>query len=315
MGVIWFILRDGFRGAFQLGYFPLSCLRQASTCRSATQYVGEPHIADNISSFAVSPDGKQVVLGFDFGSLSIVDQQGTASPLTEDGAFDAAWAPDSRSVLYYTSDQAGERTIWVVSLASKERAQISTGLEAVWASDSQGLLFRPIGSGSQILLQPLTQSEQPTRVDFGSAIFSPSVSVDGTKLAVVQASKPSAIMVHTFKSDEYTSHALDLDSATHLQWSPSSRLIAFSGNTDRLSPPQIYVLDTETSSTTLLAGSAEAEELPSWVSDTGLAFLQGGDIWYAQLGAMPQDLTSTDAGLQISAFQVACGPDPAAPER
>jgi len=209
---------------------------------------GTPRVADstwaaNISSLALSPDGRRLAVSIgDASGEHLWIKQLDAGPLTRltfEGSqnYRPAWTPDGRSVTF-VSDRSGANQLWIqradgsapAELLREDPRQIDEGFVSpdgqwiIYRSGSGGTRTRDINAvpaaGSDTT--PITVADSPFDED------SPALSPDGRWLAYVsEESGRRQVYVRPFPDAKRAKWQISIERGEAPKWAPNGRRLYF----------------------------------------------------------------------------------------
>jgi Tol biopolymer transport system component len=218
--------------------------------RAGQVTVVDPSWRANISSLALSPDGRRLALSIQSGGRSdIWVKQLDAGPLTRltfDGTLNyrAAWRPDGRSLAFTSDRDSGLSLLYIVRADGSgrpERLLVGDSFqidESVWSRDGRWLLYRAGTSDGTRDIYARAIGTDTTRVTVSAGTFDeymPALSPDGRWVAYVSIeSGHEEVYVRPFPQTDRARWQVSPSGGAHPVWAHSGRELLYVSATDSM---------------------------------------------------------------------------------
>ncbi len=199
------------------------------------------HVADNLQSAGLSPDGKRVVVEARGELFNLPATEGFTVNETGTGGFAErypSWSPDGKSLAYW-SDQSGEYQLMIKAMdgngAPRKLTDFKTGFyyNIIWSPDSKYLVT--INQAMDVLL------------------------INASTGAVTQIDKGKYMFEGDLQGFE-------------VSWSPDSRYLVYSMSKENRATSSIYLYEVGTAETTRITSGFYADHSPVFSEDGKYVF-------------------------------------------
>ena len=204
-----------------------------------------PLTADStlITTFDISPDGKEVVYGVDRGGgvseIQVLPLSGGPARTVVHGPNDNGdpyWSPDGKEILFY-SDRSGSADLWVVDAAGGAPRALTNWptdeVDGEWAADSKSVYFlsgRTSGATFWDLYQVPTSGGQPKRLTSTGTVLNVEPSRGNSDVFITGIGKTAGrFVLSRVKTDGSIQTIWDknnVDGLSHRRISPSGDSVA-----------------------------------------------------------------------------------------